>query len=328
MKKLDLYDAVTNYDFNHSRYIKFYSALDFSIRVATNNARLQEIISRNSFSYFRIIKEKSNVLRPDIDIFLTTHRSPKRIPKYFRRIAEASSLLGVFRCYTDGDFLLYTQKENSYLIGSPERGKFFISLRKVDCSSVRSFLNAVTLSLESRGFLTLHSAIVSRKNHALLLTGESGSGKTTLAINLIKKGFFYVSDDISLLRRSNSEGIGVYGLAKDLRRDCYLPDIISRRRMRYLPRFIVFPRIIKSKKSRLSLLSQDQAYLRLIDLSQLTWLENKEKLLEQLRILQDLSAQCVSFELLGARGNIEECCKAIAAAVERAPQEKADKRKA
>jgi hypothetical protein len=47
----------------------------------------------------------------------------------------------------------------------------------------------------------LHAAFLTKGDHALLLLGSPGSGKTTLSLALMKQGFRYGSDDITLVER-------------------------------------------------------------------------------------------------------------------------------
>lgn len=45
----------------------------------------------------------------------------------------------------------------------------------------------------------IHTGMVSKNGTGIILPGPSGSGKTTLVIGLLKKGFRYLSDEISLI---------------------------------------------------------------------------------------------------------------------------------
>lgn len=49
-----------------------------------------------------------------------------------------------------------------------------------------------------------HAAQLAKADHGLLLVGEPGSGKSTLALALLKHGFRYGSDDVTLLRPDGS----------------------------------------------------------------------------------------------------------------------------
>jgi hypothetical protein len=50
---------------------------------------------------------------------------------------------------------------------------------------------------QNPGLIDIHAGVVVREDSALLLAGASGSGKTTLAIELLRKGWSYFSDDLA-----------------------------------------------------------------------------------------------------------------------------------
>lgn len=53
---------------------------------------------------------------------------------------------------------------------------------------------------QSRDYLlAIHSAVVVKNGHALLLPGESGAGKSTLCVSLLEKGFTCFSDELAVL---------------------------------------------------------------------------------------------------------------------------------
>ena len=48
---------------------------------------------------------------------------------------------------------------------------------------------------------TLHASTVASNGRAVLITGPSGSGKSDLAFRLVDRGFGFVSDDQTIVRR-------------------------------------------------------------------------------------------------------------------------------
>jgi hypothetical protein len=63
--------------------------------------------------------------------------------------------------------------------------------------------------LHQRGILALHGSAIDTKDGALVITGQSSSGKSTLAASLTRKGYPFVSDDISALHQ-DEKGFNVH----------------------------------------------------------------------------------------------------------------------
>lgn len=59
--------------------------------------------------------------------------------------------------------------------------------------------------LRVRSHLILHAVAVSRNGHGLILAGLSGSGKTTLCMELLRRGFSFLSDELACLSRETHE---------------------------------------------------------------------------------------------------------------------------
>jgi GTPase SAR1 family protein len=258
-----------------------------------------------------MINNKEEISNPDIDIFLDITCETIRIPRSFKKIGEIPSKTGLFQYYIEGDNLISVRSDNSFALGEPKKGKFSIFFRKLD-SSKPFFLNSLVLALKFRGLFALHSALLSKNNIEFLLVGESGSGKTTLAKNLSQKKFLYICDDICFLYRPDSRRVGVFLLLhKDFKNYHYsklnlkkyehIPsNIMGIHRKRYFPKFIIFPKITHSKISKLIPISKNEATIRLITLSQLMGIEEKEMVAEHVQLLKDLSTQCLCFELLAS----------------------------
>jgi len=52
-------------------------------------------------------------------------------------------------------------------------------------------------------FAVLHAAVVTRNNRALVIYGQSGFGKTTLALELVRRGYGFMSDEFCSIRLSD-----------------------------------------------------------------------------------------------------------------------------
>lgn len=77
-----------------------------------------------------------------------------------------------------------------------------------DLNTIKAYLisTALGMALLQRGILSLHGSSIVRDNRCVILTGGSGAGKSTLCAALLKKGFKFLADDISVLS-SDSNGV-------------------------------------------------------------------------------------------------------------------------
>lgn len=67
------------------------------------------------------------------------------------------------------------------------------------------FVNiALVVLLRSHRYFALHAAALEHGGRGLLLTAPSGNGKTTAAVNLMRAGWRYASDDTVLLHETDS----------------------------------------------------------------------------------------------------------------------------
>jgi len=79
---------------------------------------------------------------------------------------------------------------------------------------------SLVILLRYRGWYPLHTAALVRNGHGLLLVAQSDSGKSTAALNLVRSGWGYLSDDTVLLRQ-----VGGQAQAYSFRRNfCVDPD--------------------------------------------------------------------------------------------------------
>jgi len=59
------------------------------------------------------------------------------------------------------------------------------------------------MTADTQSSETVHATCIAIGPHAMLLCGRSGSGKSDLALRLIDRGAVLVSDDYTILRRTN-----------------------------------------------------------------------------------------------------------------------------
>jgi hypothetical protein len=104
----------------------------------------------------------------------------------------------------------------------PDRDGFRLVLDSrpvATCSSLEELgpLTSYTVFTESfakdRHFLAVHAAAVARAGRCLLMPGTGGVGKTSLTAALLREGFQYLSDDVTLL---DAKPLGARGLPYSL----------------------------------------------------------------------------------------------------------------
>jgi hypothetical protein len=177
--------------------------------------------------------------------------------------------------------------------------------------------------LRCHGLFALHSAAVAPENeHGLLIVGQSGCGKSTLALNLLRAGWRFGSDDSVLLSRKGDAEIVALPLrpglqAKQVEAEadreagCWGGRIRSSGERFALdvssaypgmtfdlirPRVLVFPRLSAGRPSGVEHLSMQDAVYELLSASHITELE-PSMATTHLRVMRDLAGSCRSYRL-------------------------------
>lgn len=81
---------------------------------------------------------------------------------------------------------------------------------------LQDFFHPVFELLRERGTYLYHSGAVCMNNDGLIISGRSGKGKTTLTVDLLEKGFSFMSDDRCFLEKNNND-IELTGFYEDIR---------------------------------------------------------------------------------------------------------------
>lgn len=184
------------------------------------------------------------------------------------------------------------------------------------------FLIGLIHLLAQYGYYDLHGAGLIDNGNSCLLLGPSGSGKSSLALNLVKHGYGYASDD-ALLLKANENDVSVLSFRKHFYVDrllakrypeleclfehpdqkqndkCFidLEDVWPGRfKPQIVPSKIVFCRVSGAETSRIQPISKTDALLRLLPQSASIFF-NKAFAQKQVAALRRLIEQTNSFQL-------------------------------
>jgi hypothetical protein len=175
-------------------------------------------------------------------------------------------------------------------------------------------------ALKRRGRFSLHASAVALGDKGLLFPGSSGSGKSTLCLALARAGFGYLGDDMLFLaEREGDLRAQAFPEAFDLTDETVrlfpeLGDLLGaekrrgwpKRELRVEERFgtevvwecrpvaLVFPRVARSGRSRLTPLDPGEALLELLPNVLLTEATSSQQHLEA---LARLAAGCACYRL-------------------------------
>ncbi|CAA0123034.1 Uncharacterised protein [BD1-7 clade bacterium] len=124
------------------------------------------------------------------------HINQANVPDKLERVTEKATLFSV----NEDEFLFCIPDIGKYLVTSGQR----ITYQMADNGDEKAFKTHLLGSvmgalLHQRGFIVLHASAIAFGHEALLFGGASGVGKSTIVGALHKKGYPFISDDISVL---------------------------------------------------------------------------------------------------------------------------------
>jgi len=183
------------------------------------------------------------------------------------------------------------------------------------------FLLVLLWLFREKELYALHSNCLINGGNQLLILGKSGSGKSTFSINLINKGWSYLSDDITLIRKTK-KGIQALPLLKlcSVREDVYnkyfasdyridnkkhigqkrLIDLASIYPDKFesscIPNLLLFPKITNNISTKIIPLNLLQTIFGLIDNSGGIMID-REVVVKQIDVLNKLLKQSVGFKI-------------------------------
>lgn len=176
----------------------------------------------------------------------------------------------------------------------------------------------------------LHGNALVKDGHGIVLVGGTCSGKSTTALSLIRDGWQYLSDDVTLLRKSD-RGVEAVALQKGFSVDPALAkhypelqeplsssssngrkrliDLDSiypgRHVLQCIPSILIFPSIVHEERSQLIPLDNVAALI------ELSWncggiFVDRDMVEVQMEVLKQLAYQASSYQLLAGRDLHEE----------------------
>jgi hypothetical protein len=266
-------------------------------------------------------------LTPSLSWCIRPLREAFRIPPTASRVLQADGFYG----YEHGDRYYLTSGIAQWHLNPGQRlGEAWLASAFADAPTRqrRSFWGFGLLKLlRSCGLFGLHAAAaVSPAGVGFLIVGAPGSGKSTLALGLLRQGWWYLSDDVVLLRLKDHavEALGcrqdAYVDAEEADRYASLPwgeevsDGVGKSKRRLciaaaypkqivpacVPRVLLLPRIVDAPRSTLRALGRTQALRQILTQSG-PQLFDRMTMDAHLTALTHLLEQAVSYELQAGR---------------------------
>lgn len=179
---------------------------DVRIRVDADAPHVAETM-RQTLRYKGATSDESEA-SADLILDFSTDRPTLSIPEAARRLGRTEhGSIWIWQ----GDDAMYLSRADSIVVLHPDAGvaRAHIGADLSEPSDARRdpLFYLITMSLvillRYRGWFPLHAAAVAQNGRGVLLTAESDSGKSTTALNLVRQGWSYLSDDTVLLREED-----------------------------------------------------------------------------------------------------------------------------
>ena len=246
----------------HSLFLDFYG---YNVDIYTNSLRLYEHV-RRTYVYF--VKETYNEGKPQ-SLFIALDEDASDISSYSHRLFPGRR----FR----GSLLIPRELGLIYLISKYSNLAYALA---------SLMIQSMALNL-SKDFFNVHAAALVKDKKGFLFPGSQHCGKTTLTLELIKKGYKLLSDDLAIINRSSLE-VMPFPRALNIREHTlplvseFESYLISKSEFRitdetrwfldlnefcgspYVPNRIVFPQINPEKEPRLEPFQKTMAVLELL----------------------------------------------------------------
>lgn len=306
-----------------------YIISDLSLQVECEDNLLGRRIIDAIDGYFYMTKLDSPNSSPNITLRFKNNNSTIKFTEFAQELFISSLQVlkdGNFHYLVNGDSIIQLNVKNCTGIGSLDSDFWNSSLK-----SKHDFLMLSILWLiRPHGLYALHANSAAKDEVGVLVVGDTGSGKSTTALSLIRQGWGYLSDDVTLIRHT-PDGIEAIAFLKgfsfdqnlvkhfpELNKSSGISSLNGQKRfldikpiypVRFqascFPKVLIFPKIVSSDKSKLIPIDRTKALVLLAENSGGIMVD-REMVVKQMEVLKGLAYQTSSYQLLAGRDLYEE----------------------
>lgn len=303
-----------------------YSISKVNLQIECEDERLSEKVNGAIYKYFCTSNhDGSSPNSHNITLRFKNNDFSTKIPLTAQELCVSSSL----HVLRDGDFCYLVGGDSLFQIDLRNgigTGMLSSTFWEKPLKSKQDFLMLSLLwLLRPHGLYALHANGVAKDEIGVLIAGRSGSGKSTLSLGLIRQGWRYLSDDITLLSH-NPDGIKAIAFQKGFSFDSNLasryPELdrppetgLLNGQKRFLditplypdrvqyscfPKVLIFPKIASQEKSQITQIDRAEALILLVENSGGIMVD-KEMVVKQMEVLKRLVYQASSYQLIAGR---------------------------
>lgn len=301
--------------------IQFYSLPHINVQVDSENSQLKNKVYDALIDYFYLGSDSSPAHCQTLKMRFENNDGSFKVPQSARELFYSPSLKVVkegHACFIiRGNSVMHLELtknqgtgylDSTFWQSSPKLKQEFLML---------SFL----WLLRSQKVYALHGNALVKDDVGFIFAGGSGSGKSTAALSLIRQGWRYLSDDVTLLGHFSQE-IEAFAFTRGVSLDPAVAhryeelkeplkksslnghkrffDIISVYSDGFTPhcilKVLIFPQIVKNEKSRLIPLDRTKALILLIENSGGIMVD-RDSAIEHIDFLKKLVQQTVPYQL-------------------------------
>ncbi|MCC2685183.1 MAG: hypothetical protein K0R75_2082 [Paenibacillaceae bacterium] len=157
---------------------------------------------------------------PAIRVYLYAYESNERLPFRLPKTAELTHESHLTRYYNDGNlWIVELWSGTAFVNRAANKIVAFAYYRDLLNSPehLGDFMHPFAELLRQNGVYAHHGAAVSDDGCGLLILGKSGQGKTSLAVDLLDRGFHFLSDDRCFVEETADGGMEAIGFYEPAR---------------------------------------------------------------------------------------------------------------